>query len=84
MNEEIGMDIIASLSTEESTTVNHRAEIAGKSGKDHFRNEDSQLALEVRALAELLLDIFEYRQERKKPSGPSQPSLDATPERHTM
>ena len=42
--------------------------------------------LELQALAELLLDIFEYKQKRKKAAiaDSAPPILDATPERHTM
>jgi len=71
--------------TDKLTTRVRRSAVADKSagGRPH---DDSQLALEVQALAELLLDIFEYKQERKQAAiaCPEPPFLDAAPERHTM
>lgn len=70
-----------------STTRNQRGgAIIANSEEDRPHDEDSQVALELQALAELLLDIFEYKQERKKASiaGSESPVLDAASGRHTI
>jgi hypothetical protein len=74
------------LSADESAPRNQRGAVTAKSGEDRPHDEDSQLALEVQALAELLLDIFEYKQGRKKASiaCSEAPFLDAASERHTI
>ena len=73
------------LPTDKSRTRKRQEAIAATSG-DRPQDEDSQLVLEVQALAELLLDMFEYKKERERApiAGPEPPILDVVPERHTI